>query len=55
MIAGPGISWLPKPRYMTASVSPVVFVTTGSFASFGMRYLTWFTLAMTSVMALFGS
>ena len=36
-------------------VSPVVLLTTGSLDSFGIRYLTEFTLARTSVSAWFGS
>ena len=48
-------SSLEKPRYITAIVSPVALVTTGSLDSFGIRYLTEFTLASTSVSAWFGS
>src|ERR1700751_2644975 len=45
---------LEKPIYIPAVVWPVVLVTIGSLDSFGIRYLTEFTLASTSVSAWFG-
>ena len=54
-IADPDSTSLEKPRYITAVVWPVVLVTIGSFDSFGIKYLTEFTLARTSVNAWLGS
>ena len=54
-MAEPDSSSLEKPRYITAVVWPVDLVTIGSLDSRGIRYLTEFTLASTSVSAWFGS
>src|SRR3954453_20397553 len=54
-IAEPDSTSLEKPRYITAMVWPVVLLTMGSLDSFGMIYLTEFTLARTSVSAWLGS